>query len=164
MRTYAIVTICRQVGGNMRILATLLAGFLLIGASECIAADESVIGSVKSVKGTVSILRAGYELPAWLGQTLYEKDTLRTGKNGSIGVILRDDTVISLGPDSQLSIDEFVFEPQKGQLALVTKMIRGVASFITGQIAKLAPQSARFETPVANIGVRGTRFLIKVEE
>jgi hypothetical protein len=80
-----------------------------------------------------------------------------------MGVVLRDDTRLSLGPETEIRIDQFVFAPAKGHLALVLKMARGVMSFVSGTIAKLSPDAVRIETPVAVLGVRGTQFLAKVE-
>jgi len=80
-----------------------------------------------------------------------------------MGVILRDDTLISLGPNTKIAIDEFKFAPAKGELSILTRMTRGIITYISGQITKLSPESARFETPTSTIGVRGTKFLVKVD-
>ncbi len=88
---------------------------------------------------------------------------LRTGADGRLGVVLRDDTRVSLGPETEIRIDRFLFAPAQGQLALVLKMVRGVAAYVSGKIAKLSPDAVRVETPVAIVGVRGTRFAAKVE-
>jgi hypothetical protein len=77
--------------------------------------------------------------------------------------VLRDDTRLSLGPESEIRIDRFLFAPAKGHLALVVKMARGVMAFVSGNIAKLSHDAVRVETPVAIVGVRGTQFLVKVE-
>jgi hypothetical protein len=79
-------------------------------------------------------------------------------------VILKDDSLLSLGPNSEVVVDQFLFTPAEGKLALVTRMVKGTAVFFSGVIAKLSPQSVRIETPNATIGVRGTRFLVKVDE
>ena len=92
-----------------------------------------------------------------------EKDTLQTGSDGALGVIFKDDTVLSLGPDSLLVIDEFVFAPMEGELSIVTRMLKGTVAYLSGVIAKLSPESARFETPMATLGIRGTRFVAEVK-
>jgi hypothetical protein len=101
-------------------------------------------------------------MPASPGLALEEGDVLKTGADGHLGVVLRDDTRVSLGPDTEVRIDRFVFAPAQGQLALVLKMARGVAAYVSGKIAKLSPDAVRVETPVATVGVRGTRFVAKV--
>jgi hypothetical protein len=119
-------------------------------------------GVIKTVKGKALVLRNNAHLPAIEGNRLYENDTLWTGENGSMGVILKDDTVLSLGPESEIVIDEFIFEPESDELSIMTRMVRGTVSYISGKISKMSPESAQFETPVATIGIRGTSFLVKI--
>jgi hypothetical protein len=140
-------------------LGTALIGILL-GAAEGTAPS---VGLLKVVAGTAVVLRGDQTLPARAGLVLFEGDVLRTGADGRLGVVLRDDTRLSLGPETEIRIDRFVFAPAKGQLALVLKMARGIAAYVSGKIAKLSPDAVRVETPVAIIGVRGTRFVGKVE-
>jgi len=87
---------------------------------------------------------------------------LRTGKDGRVGITLSDDTQVSIGPGSEVKLDSFVYDPGAGQLALVLKFIRGTAAYVSGQIAKLAPDAVRLETPAAIVGVRGTTLGIEV--
>ena len=133
---------------------------LLAGVAE--AASPS-IGLVKVAEGTASVQRGDQTLPARAGLALMEGDVLRTGRDGRLGAVLRDDTRVSLGPDTEIRIDRFLFAPAQGQLALVLKMIRGVAAYASGKIAKLSPDAVRVETPVAIVGVRGTRFAARLE-
>ncbi len=132
---------------------------LLLGA----AGATPSVGIVKVAEGTAVVQRADQTLPARAGLALLEGDVLRTGADGHLGVILRDDTRLSLGPETEIRIDRFVFAPAQGQLALVLKMARGVAAYVSGKIAKLSPDAVRVETPVAIVGVRGTQFVAKVE-
>jgi hypothetical protein len=139
----------------------LLACSLLLAVS--VAADDS-IGNVKTVSGDASILRGGKALKPVTGEKLLLKDTLITkGPDSSIGVVFKDDTLVSLGPDSRLVINEFLFSPSENKLSIAMKMFRGTMVYLSGIIAKLAPDAVRLETPVASIGVRGTRFAVKLE-
>ncbi|MCP4688025.1 MAG: FecR domain-containing protein, partial [Desulfobacterales bacterium] len=88
----------------------------------------------------------------------------RTGSDGSIGVIFKDNTVLSLGPDSLLEIDEYVYAPNRGKYSMIIKMFKGTVSYLSGLISRLSPEATRFETPTASLGIRGTRFLVKVGE
>jgi hypothetical protein len=81
-----------------------------------------------------------------------------------LGVIFEDDTSLSIGPQSEIIISEFLFSPAEGKLSIVTRLLKGSAIYLTGLIGKLSPESVRFETPVANIGIRGTKFAVKIEE
>ncbi len=147
----------------MRCSATIgiiLAAFFF--ASPLISADTEVIGVVKTVKGSVSLIRDQQTAPASVGVKIRINDAFQTGPDGSVGLILRDDAVLSLGPNSRIVIDQFLFSPAEGKLGLLIRMLRGTAVYISGIIAKLSPGSAKFETPVATIGIRGTRFAVKV--
>jgi hypothetical protein len=147
----------------MKYLSSIIAASLVAWATVAAASDESV-GRVKTVEGTASIVRGQASLPAVINEKVFQGDTLRTGPDGSLGVILKDDTSLSLGPNSEVVVDRFLFAPAEGKLLLVTRMVRGTALYISGVIAKLSPQSVLFETPNATIGIRGTRFLVKVDE
>lgn len=136
---------------------------LMIAVAAGPALAEKVIGSVKTAKGQGQVVRSNETIPAKVGVKLMEDDVLKTGTDGTMGVLLRDDTSLSLGPDSEIILDEFVFEPAEGNLSLVTNMVKGTAAYLSGQISKLKPEAARFETPLATIGIRGTRFVVKVE-
>src|SRR4030095_11560118 len=93
---------------------------------------------------------------------VYEADTLRTGDDGKIGITLKDDTRLSLGPNSEVRLDRFAFAPAEGRLGFVLKVVKGVAAYFSGQIAKIAPDAVRLETPSAIVGVRGTTVGIRV--
>lgn len=125
------------------------------------AADA--IGFIQKASGTVAVVRQGQTLQVEPGSKVWMNDTLRTGEDGSMGVVFRDQTSLSLGPGSVLSIDEYIFAPKQGKFSIVFKMVKGTAVYLSGLISKLAPDSARFETPSASVGIRGTKFAVKVE-
>jgi hypothetical protein len=43
------------------------------------------------------------------------------------------------------------------------RLVRGVAAYVSGRIAKLAPDSIRLETPAAIVGIRGTSLALRAE-
>jgi hypothetical protein len=135
---------------------------VVLTAAPAFAQQPAEIGRVKVVSGTAFIVRGGALLPAQLGQPVYEADSLRTGKNGRVGITLRDDTRVSLGPDSEVRLDRFAYAPGDGQVGFVLKMVRGVAAYVSGRIAKFAPDSIRLEPPAAIVGVRGTTVALRV--
>lgn len=127
-------------------------------------AEDTIIGSVRQVKGSAFLVRGEQNMTAQSNQQVMLGDVLRTGADGALGVILRDDTVLSLGPNSELSMDEFAFAPVEDQLSLVGRMTKGTATFLTGKIGQIKPEAMRIETPNGTIGVRGTQFLVQVAE
>jgi len=133
--------------------------------APCIAASaEETVGVVRIAAGQATVTRAGWVFPATVGTKLRVGDILATGPGGSLGVILRDNSTLSLGPESNLVIRKFLFAPAEGKLGLLVRLSRGTMACISGLIGKLAPESVRFETPTATIGIRGTRFAVKAGE
>lgn len=141
----------------------LLAALCLPAAAGTSIAGET-IGMVRFVSGDAAVTRGGISLQAAVGLKVVAGDTLVTGRDGSLGLILRDDSSLSIGPESRLLLRSFQFSPSEGKFDLVTRISRGTMAYLSGLIGKLAPEKARFETPTATIGIRGTRFALKVEE
>jgi len=139
--------------------------FILVSVSgmDAFAGPSPAIGIIQKAAGTATVVRQEGTLSAKIGLEIYQNDTLRTGPDGSIGVVFNDDTLLSLGPESVLVIDEFVFAPGQGKFSIVIRMLKGTAAYLSGLISKLAPGSAHFKTPTASIGIRGTKFVARVE-
>lgn len=126
-------------------------------------AAEEFVGLVKSVEGQAFVIRSGETKDAVAGMEIKMGDVLKTGNDGSVGLIFSDDTIISMGPRTELAVEDYLFEPLEGKLAFIARILRGTVSFLSGQIAKLSPGSVKLITPAATIGVRGTHVLIKVD-
>ena len=140
-----------------------LVGVLILAQSSLFGAD-SAAGIVKLAEGASSVVRAGQTVPLQPGDAIRESDTLRTGPDGRLGVTLKDGTRLSLGPNSELALTKFAFAPADGQLGLVMRLVRGAVAYVSGRIAKLAPESIRIETPASIIGVRGTHLLLGADQ
>jgi len=125
------------------------------------ADTDGTIGVVHNFTGSATLTRGGNVLPATTGTRLHVGDTLGTGPDGSLGVILRDNSSLSLGPSSSLVLQEFLFSPSEGKLGLWVRLSKGTMAYLSGLIGKLAPEKARFDTPLATIGIRGTHFAVK---
>jgi hypothetical protein len=136
---------------------------LLLACAWPAAAQTAVAGRIKTAAGAVFIVRQNAAIPAKVGEPLFESDTIRTGADGHMGVTLRDETRLALGPNSDVRIDQFVYSPGESRLGLVLKIARGIVAYVSGRIAKLSPDAVRLETPSAILGVRGTRMVIRVE-
>jgi hypothetical protein len=143
---------------------SLVAALLLVCfvATPVLAQERPVAGRIKVSSGAAFIVRDGAQIPAQLGQIVFEADGLRTGGDGKIGVTLNDDTRLSLGPNSELKLERFSYTPANSAFGLVLKFVRGATTYVSGRIAKLAPDSIRLETPASIIGVRGTTLAVSV--
>jgi hypothetical protein len=139
----------------------LVAAILGGTAAPGFAQSPDAAGRVKVSTGTVEILRGSESLPGTVGTFVLESDRIRTGPDGRVGLTLKDDTRVSLGPDSEMRLDRFQYAPADGRFALTVRFLRGVAGYISGRIAKLAPDAVRLETPAAIVGVRGPSLAIR---
>jgi hypothetical protein len=137
---------------------------ILVSAPAIAQQPAETIGHIQNMEGVVFIQRGGTTLPGAAGAALYRGDLIRTGKPGAVGIVLTDDTTVSLCSSSELSLNDYAFDPKEGKFALVIRMIKGTFSYITGQIVKLAPDTAQVRTPDATIAVRGTKLLIQIQE
>lgn len=138
--------------------------FCLLNTSQVFAASDNVVGHLQSLKGSASFLRGKTIQPANVGGAIYLGDVIKTGKDGSLAIILTDETTFSLGPNSELAIKDYAFSPNEGQFGLLAKMVKGTFSYVSGLIAKLSPNSVHLEMPNATIAVRGTKLLVEIEE
>jgi hypothetical protein len=135
---------------------------VVLFASTASAQQPEAVGRIKLASGAAFLVRGNSQVPAQAGQLLYQSDLLRTGADGTVGVALKDDTRVALGPSSEIRLDRFSYAPAEGQLALVLRVVRGVAAYVSGRIAKLAPDAVRIETPSAILGVRGTTLAVRI--
>ena len=136
---------------------------VFVGYSGLAIAEEKPIGSIKTLTGKALILRQEEMIAAEIGLEIFQDDVLNTLDDGALGIILRDDTVLSLGPNSELAMAEFSFAPTEGKFSFLAKMVKGTFLYLSGAIGRHAPESVRLETPVGTIGIRGTKVLTKVE-
>ena len=122
------------------------------------------IGRIKIAKGQASIERAGASLPATVGARLQSADVVTTGSDGSIGITMNDDSLLSAGANSRLSLDRFVHDPSTNEGRFNVSLNRGTLAVISGRIAKQSPDAMTVRTPASILGVRGTEFVVKVED
>lgn len=139
------------------ILATV---FLCFCATMVAHAADPGSGSVKAVQGNCSIQRGTETIAATEGMHLLERDTLTTGPDGHLAVMMHDGTRLSLGPNTKLSIVQFAYDPNAKKFALLLDLGRGILAYVSGKIASFSPEAVRIQTPVGYIGTRGTKFVV----
>ena len=133
----------------------LVVAVLLANALPAFAQDAAVVGRIKSAAGSVVIVRQNASIPAQVGQPLLLSDSVRTGADGHVGITLKDETRLALGPNTDVRIDQFAYAPSQGNLRMVMKIARGLVAYVSGRIAKLSPDAVRLETPSAILGYEG---------
>jgi len=130
----------------------------LVASLAAAAAEDA--GIVKTAKGSVTIQRGSDKVAASPGAKVEAADRIVTGADGSVGIILRDNTLLSAGPNSTLVLERFAFDSTTHEGVIDASVKRGTLSVVSGKIAKQSPGAVQFRTPNAILGVRGTEFLI----
>ncbi|MCQ4296061.1 FecR family protein [Pseudomonas stutzeri] len=121
------------------------------------------VGHVARVEGAAYISSRGYTNAAKVGQAIVPGVALSTGAEGVLGVILGDGSVLSFGPHSELTLDDYRFAPASDELRLRATLNRGTLNLIAGDMARLDPRAIAVDTPDGRVGVRGGQVLMKVK-
>lgn len=144
-------------------LPVLALAILLAAATGASAQGErNQVALVKVVDGQVFTLRADERSELGVGEPIFIEDVVETHA-GSVGLTFKDGSRISIGPNSRVQFTDFAFAPTEGRLSMVIDFFRGTLLYVSGVIAKLAPEAVKVRTPVATVAVRGTRFLAEVQ-
>ncbi|MBT7732633.1 MAG: hypothetical protein HN701_13055, partial [Rhodospirillaceae bacterium] len=116
------------------------------------------IGQIESLTGTATATRAdGTEIVLKAGSNIFSGDILETGPKGALGIVLEDDSVLSLADSGRMVMDDVTFDPNSQEGNATISVVQGVFSFVSGQIAKTGPDAMVLKTPVATLGIRGTK-------
>ena len=123
-------------------------------------ADER-IGTVLAVDGTVEVQAANtttWELLQFRA-ALFQNDTVRTGTESKVKVLLRDDSIMTLAERSEMQFTEFLLNPQQNQRRTVVSLALGKLRVVT---TKIFGAGSVTEVRTANTiaGVRGTGFIV----
>ncbi len=133
--------------------------FMLLVAPATLAADA---GIVKTLHGRVEIARGAATVEPRIGDPVFEGDRVQVKGDGSIGISLRDETLLSLGPNSIMLIDTYAYNPTTRDGQVETSILRGTLRYVTGLIGRLNPRAIKVSTPTATVGIRGTDFIVEV--
>ena len=128
-------------------------------------AQEIESGVIAIASNPVKITNAQGEVRiAKTGDKIYLNDTIQTDAQGKTQILLKDQMTISLGPNSQMVVDKFVYDPkEKFKNELSTQIKQGAFKFISGKIASDNKDAMKVSTPKATIAIRGTAVAGNVE-
>ncbi|MBU0631102.1 hypothetical protein KKA17_00500 [bacterium] len=121
------------------------------------------IAIVKKLDGEVFVKRQTQMIKLKVGKQLEVGDTLITHAKSSIGLIFHDGTILSLGEKSILSINKFLFNPLEKIFKFDIDLHKGIASYESGKIGELSPQSVKFKVPEGTIALHGKKFYMEVK-
>jgi hypothetical protein len=117
----------------------------------------SNVGKITALKGEVYIIRDSKQISANTGSILILKDQIKTQKKARALVLFNDNTSITVGQNSSLSVDEFVMDLKNPENSKTNFGFgKGIFRTITGKIGKVNPKGFKIKTKSASIGIRGT--------
>lgn len=138
-----------------------LASFGLFSHALLAGADDA-IGYVRAIQGDAYLVQDGRQAKVAMDTPVTRGSLIKTEAGASLGVTFKDNTVMSLGPVSELRLDQYVYAPRLGDFKLDATLDRGTLAYLSGAIAKQNPAGVMLRTPTGAIGVRGSHFAIKI--
>ncbi len=133
-------------------------------AQPAAPAAAKTIGKAVTVSGTVTVVRGKDKVPVKGGDAVLEHDLFETGPQGKLAITFTDKTAFAIGPNSRIAIDTYFFDPKKLKGNMLARIKKGTMMVRTGQLTKQNPGSVRIKTPRTVLGVRGTTFIVSVDE
>ena len=130
-------------------------------AAPAVAND---IGQIKVAKGAVQVEREGKRVAAKVGMPVRTADVLITGADGSAGVTFSDNSLVSVGPNSVFAIDKYRFDTTSHVGEFDGSLRKGKLAAVSGKMVKQSPESMKIRSPSSVMAVRGTEFVVQVDE
>jgi hypothetical protein len=136
--------------------------FLVLVVTQNATAQEVRAGTLKVVQGDVSLVKGDMHRMAVLGGGVAESERIVTGPGALASLLLKDGTVVAVGPGTTVDLSRFQFEPTTQSGGMLVHLLQGSMRVVTGLLGKLHPDKVAFTTPTSVIGVRGTDFIVEV--
>ncbi len=121
------------------------------------------IATITAIKGSASIQNTKVTKTAVLGDKLKLQDSVITQEKTKVQLIFNDETIVTIGKNSNFSIKNYMFDESSEPEASFS-LLKGAMRTITGKIGKIAPERFNIQTKTATIGIRGTNFTISIAE
>ncbi len=123
-------------------------------AEEKLTIEKQLVGIVGAISGTVKTETR--ELKA--GDKIYLNETIVAGAGSGTQILLLDQSTFTIGEDSEVVMDTFIFDPATNDGKIVASVKQGSLKVISGLISKKNPDSLTVEVPEGTLGSRGTEF------
>ena len=144
----------------MSYLSKLLIIIFLTFASVANASNNSFVGVIGAAIGDIKNQK---NESLSNGSKIFFGDTIISKSKSNAQILFLDQTVLTLGEETELIIDEFVFDPNSQDGSFVSTVKTGTVKFITGQISKKNPDNLEVKVPAGTLGARGTEFVVLSE-
>ena len=137
----------------MKKIFTIIFGLLIFSFSAQ-TQEKKMIGVIGAVSGKISnnskILKTG--------DKIYLGDTILSNENSAAQILLLDQSTFTIGSDSAVVMDTFIYDPKNNDGKIVAKVKKGSLKVITGLVSKKNPDNLSIEVPEGTLGSRGTEF------
>ncbi len=143
-------------------MKSVIISLLLIFSIPLFANEGS--GFIKKLNGDATILRENNNIEAKIGMPIFEKDTINTSSNSSLGIIFKDNTLISLGANTTYVVEEYQFNPEEKKEKFISRIKKGSMVCLTGLMPKVNKDAMKIKVKTASMGIRGTHFIVSVDE
>ncbi|MDH3335266.1 MAG: FecR family protein [Rhodospirillaceae bacterium] len=146
-------------GSAMAPAMAMVAGVMATSMMAAPASALEKVGVQAAVHGTVSLIapEKNSKRSGKSGDGVYFLETVESGVDSGLQILLLDETTFTVGPQSEIIIDEMVYDPS-GNSKLIVNVAKGAFRYISGEIAKQNPENVTIRTPNGEIGIRGTSF------
>jgi hypothetical protein len=127
------------------------------------APPSTPAGQVRESQGNVNVILAGTTTPVPLqpGDTINQNDTIETGAGARAFILFNDNTQMTLGENTKLKVDEYVYDPNGTSNKASYSILEGAFQYVSGLIGKKDPADVKIDTAYGEIGIRGTEFIVK---
>tara|TARA_Y100000741_G_scaffold357781_1_gene336059 strand:- start:1087 stop:1662 length:576 start_codon:yes stop_codon:yes gene_type:complete len=144
----------------MNYLSKIVFFVILLFASTASASNNSFVGIIGAAIGDVKNQK---DEKLANGSKIFFGDTIISNSKSNAQILFLDQTVLTLGEETELTIDEFVYDPDSQDGSFVSTVKTGTVKFITGQISKKNPDNLEVKVPAGTLGARGTEFVVLSE-
>ena len=140
-----------------------LLGFSSVSIGQSASTGPDRIGTFKQTEGEAWVGPVDTRRPSSPGDSVQLSDRLSTGKTGAAAVTLKDGTVITLGPNTTVDLNQFAFNTTTQEGNVLIELLQGSVRVVTGLLGKVNPELFKIKTPTSVVGVRGTDFIVETE-
>lgn len=133
---------------------------LSVGLAGTAHANDGHIAMLRNVAGDISVTRDAATLDGDSGMKLFVSDRIVSAGDASATIVFKDATTLTVGPSADVEVKSYVFEPRRERFDFLLYIARGAAVYTSGLMGKMSPEAVKVGTPIATIGIRGTRFIV----
>jgi hypothetical protein len=149
-----------------RLQVVALAGALLALGTSSGWSQQQQAGVAAAVRGQVEIAERTGAVGRLVksGEPIYLGNAIKSGPESGLQILLLDQTTFTIGPNSELTIDEFIFDPSTSAGKVTASVAKGVFRFVTGKVAQQQPGNMQVKLPAGTIGIRGTIAIGRIDQ